>query len=593
MTVAAGLPIASLIPGGQKAHSQPGTSAASSAPATAGATVISFRAGLEALVSSAQAASSEAPSSKTISQTIQDQLAEADSIDSPGHAMRAVSQNGSSLASLSGQIPQASLLSGPKQSAGSVSNVSQATRTAKPKPAALPAAVAASPTAPSVTGKQAASEHATQSKQSTTAQRSTKTTTQASTSTSEGLAQPPVHLADLKQVTTPPSQPLQSAHTAVESSSLTPSGAAAPASALLQSGTHKASTGAEFISAGASAESQGKTLTIASATEEAHPSSDATANTLSTAAEAHAAHTASANVQTAAQSAPQRAATPLQSSANDSALERSLKATSAQPASGNVDNSLQPAIGGLQSAADAPQAHASSSPTASPSASHAPAPRERSPLQHELAGDAAQLSPAIGSHSTLVRDSAGITGMSTERSAAAGSSSAQPAQSSSAPLTARDTFAALDADPGQPATTWTHTSPRQVEAGYQDPSLGWVSVRADLTPGGLHAAVVPNSPEAAQALGSHLSGLNAYLAEHHGGSITASLAAPEGQSSSLNHNSQSGTEPGSHQQNQSSDSTGLASTSTSASAALRTDSAQHSEPAVFTPTHNGRISVLA
>src|SRR6202000_1105373 len=102
----------------------------------------------------------------------------------------------------------------------------------------------------------------------------------------------------------------------------------------------------------------------------------------------------------------------------------------------------------------------------------------------------------LRSHSPLARDPVEVSVSSTERgSAAIGSSQTQ--QSTSASPTARDTFAALDADPGPAASTWTHTSPRQVEAGYQDPSLGWVSVRADLTPGGLHASVVPNSPEAA------------------------------------------------------------------------------------------------
>jgi hypothetical protein len=204
-------------------------------------------------------------------------------------------------------------------------------------------------------------------------------------------------------------------------------------------------------------------------------------------------------------------------------------------------------------------------------------------------------------HSTLVHDPAGIATLSAERAslssgfAAPGSvttGAGQPQQGASP--TVRDTFAALDADPGQPAATWTHTGPRQVEAGYQDPSLGWVSVRADLTPGGLHASVVPNSQEAAQALGGHLSNLNAYLVEHHGTSITASLAAPEDRSSMQQLGMNSGTQSGARQQNESSQPAPEQLTGqTSSPSALSAGIQQQVEPALYKPTHTGRISVLA
>jgi hypothetical protein len=79
----------------------------------------------------------------------------------------------------------------------------------------------------------------------------------------------------------------------------------------------------------------------------------------------------------------------------------------------------------------------------------------------------------------------------------------------------RDTFAALDADPAPGAITWTHTGARQAEAGFEDPALGWVGVRADLSGGGVHATLLPGSVEAAQALGQHMDGLNAYMAQQH------------------------------------------------------------------------------
>ena len=78
-----------------------------------------------------------------------------------------------------------------------------------------------------------------------------------------------------------------------------------------------------------------------------------------------------------------------------------------------------------------------------------------------------------------------------------------------------NTFEALDSAGvlGKPA--WIHAGAQRAEAGFQDPALGWVGVRAELGGGRVHAEVVPGSADAAQALSGHLAGLNAYLAEHH------------------------------------------------------------------------------
>jgi len=91
----------------------------------------------------------------------------------------------------------------------------------------------------------------------------------------------------------------------------------------------------------------------------------------------------------------------------------------------------------------------------------------------------------------------------------------------------RDTFAALDAETASPPTTWIQAGSRRAEAGYQDPALGWVGVRAQSDGSGVHAAVVPGSAEAAGALNGHLTGLNAFMVEHHGHGSTVTLAAPE------------------------------------------------------------------
>jgi len=92
---------------------------------------------------------------------------------------------------------------------------------------------------------------------------------------------------------------------------------------------------------------------------------------------------------------------------------------------------------------------------------------------------------------------------------------------------ARDTFAALDAEDAASAPTWVHAGTRSAEAGYEDPALGWVGVRADMSGGGVHASLVPGSADAAQALGSQMAGLNTYLTEHRTPVESLTLAAPE------------------------------------------------------------------
>jgi hypothetical protein len=91
----------------------------------------------------------------------------------------------------------------------------------------------------------------------------------------------------------------------------------------------------------------------------------------------------------------------------------------------------------------------------------------------------------------------------------------------------REAFATLDAEGATGKPTWIHAGAQRAEAGFQDPALGWVGVRADTSGGGVHAELVPGSADALQALGGHLAGLNAYLAEHHTPVETLTLTAPE------------------------------------------------------------------
>jgi hypothetical protein len=95
---------------------------------------------------------------------------------------------------------------------------------------------------------------------------------------------------------------------------------------------------------------------------------------------------------------------------------------------------------------------------------------------------------------------------------------------------AHETFAALDGGTATASPTWTHAGTQYAEAGFHDPALGWVGVRADSASGAVHASLVPDSADSAQALGGHVAGLNTYLAEQHTPVETLTVAAPESRS---------------------------------------------------------------
>ena len=130
-------------------------------------------------------------------------------------------------------------------------------------------------------------------------------------------------------------------------------------------------------------------------------------------------------------------------------------------------------------------------------------------------------SPAMDAFA-MARDGAGLRGAVRGTGEPAGAFTVSPASSEP-----RETFAALDAGDAVAKPAWIHAGTQRAEAGFQDPALGWVGVRADTSGGGVHAQLVPGSADAAQALSGHLAGLNAYLAEHHTPVETLTLAAPE------------------------------------------------------------------
>jgi hypothetical protein len=104
---------------------------------------------------------------------------------------------------------------------------------------------------------------------------------------------------------------------------------------------------------------------------------------------------------------------------------------------------------------------------------------------------------------------------------------AQPEILSVSGSSPKDAFAALDAPASTLAPIWTHAGAQHAEAGYEDPALGWVSVRADLGAGNIHASLVPGSADAASVLSGHLAGLNSFLAGHHPGVSAVTVGAPE------------------------------------------------------------------
>lgn len=105
---------------------------------------------------------------------------------------------------------------------------------------------------------------------------------------------------------------------------------------------------------------------------------------------------------------------------------------------------------------------------------------------------------------------------------AAGSNVGSPTQSSQGTI-----FAALDSAAPSGAAQWTHAGPLRAEAGYQDPALGWVGVRAESAHGQVHATVLPGSSDAEQVLGGQMAGLHAYLSGAHTSVQSVTLAAPE------------------------------------------------------------------
>jgi hypothetical protein len=155
--------------------------------------------------------------------------------------------------------------------------------------------------------------------------------------------------------------------------------------------------------------------------------------------------------------------------------------------------------------------------------SGAPASSDAAALVHAQAqpGTAAASSTILGANLAATAGTNGIVKPDGTGNSAAGDGTS----------TTTKTFAALDAGTGTAA--WVSTGARQVEAGYKDPELGWVSVQATSSGGGVHATLVPGSTNAAEALSGHLAGLNTYLAESRSQVDSVTVAALDARSTGL------------------------------------------------------------
>lgn len=129
----------------------------------------------------------------------------------------------------------------------------------------------------------------------------------------------------------------------------------------------------------------------------------------------------------------------------------------------------------------------------------------------------------------------------------------RPSANNAEDSTAQDTFSALDASAAAPHVSWTQAGTQRAEAGYADPDLGWVSVRADLHGGSVHATVIASSSDSATTLGAELAGLNAHLAAQQIPVEPVTMAATSGQSMNLSDAMQQGSSQNSRDDNRQSD----------------------------------------
>ena len=204
----------------------------------------------------------------------------------------------------------------------------------------------------------------------------------------------------------------------------------------------------------------------------------------------------------------------------------------AAPMRGDNSNPLStPAVAAAQSISLANQSQALSTPISASNRKASTTEALRSAHGDSSVDSVQHVSQQLAGHASVTAVDASTIAHALTGAGGTVSSASEPTGASSVTASgpdSREAFATLDTAGSPGATTWIHAGARQAEAGYQDPVLGWVSVRADLSGGGVHAQLVPSSADAAQTLGSHLTGLNSYLSEHHTPVESLTMTAPAG-----------------------------------------------------------------
>ena len=169
----------------------------------------------------------------------------------------------------------------------------------------------------------------------------------------------------------------------------------------------------------------------------------------------------------------------------------------------------------------------------------------------------------------------------------------------SAASSGHDTFSALDGGTSLGAPAWTHAGGQHAEAGFRDPALGWVGVRADLSSSGIHATLVPNSTDAAQALNGHLAGLSTHLVEQQTSVVSLSMASPgdsgieNGMGRHMQQGAQGGPQGGAAEETQASSRESRSQTSNSSEFAGPSPSGVLDSPTYTGELRGTRISVMA
>jgi hypothetical protein len=82
-------------------------------------------------------------------------------------------------------------------------------------------------------------------------------------------------------------------------------------------------------------------------------------------------------------------------------------------------------------------------------------------------------------------------------------------------LTVPQTFGALDETPDKSFAVWHPLNCHSAEAGYEDKTLGWISVSARADVQGVHAVLAPSSSQSATVLSGSVEELHSYLRESH------------------------------------------------------------------------------